>query len=136
MASTSATGGTDGGKDNGGGGKDESGRGKRVEKREYRRGKHHKLYNVSEKEKIIKFTLFKVSYSLYIMSYYLYLLFIGLFCTCVLICEGKIFYFSSKDGILGVKRGTFAMTKDLLRHFLGHLYGIKNSCLAKFAFWR
>ncbi|MPC35995.1 hypothetical protein E2C01_029436 [Portunus trituberculatus] len=82
MASTRATGGTGGGKDNGGGskaGKDKSGRGKRVEKREYRRGKHNKC------------------------------LFSGLFCTCVLMCEGKRFYFNSKDSILGVK---MAMTKD------------------------
>ncbi|MPC69090.1 hypothetical protein E2C01_063305 [Portunus trituberculatus] len=61
MASTSATGGTGGIKDNGGGGNDESGRGKWVEKREYRQGKHHKLYGMSEKKKIIKITLFKVN---------------------------------------------------------------------------
>ena len=40
------------------------------------------------------------------------LLYIGVLCTCVLIYEGKILFFSSKDGVLGQKRGTLSIVKD------------------------
>ena len=39
-------------------------------------------------------------------------MYIGVLCTCVLIYEGKRLFFSSKDGVLGQKRGTLSIVKD------------------------